>query len=55
MTWEDCGTLCLVPEETVREIIDAQKRELALNPPPLSAEEQAFFMYFEKQLEQVAT
>jgi len=55
MNWEDCGTLCLVPEETVREIIDAQKRELALNPPPLSAEEQAFFMYFEKQLEQVAT
>jgi len=53
MNWEECGTLCLVSEETIREVIDAQKRERALNPPPLSAEEQAFFKYFEKQLEQI--
>jgi hypothetical protein len=53
MNWEECGTLCLVPEETIREIITAQKRELAQNPPPLSAEEHAFFKSFEEQLGQI--
>jgi len=55
MNWEELGTLCLVPEETIREIITGQKREQAFNlePPPLSAEEHAFFKSFEKQLEQI--
>jgi hypothetical protein len=53
MNWEELGTLSLVPEETIREIIAAQKRELAVNPPPLSAEEHAFFKSFEDQLEQI--
>jgi hypothetical protein len=53
MNWEECGTLFLVPEETIGEIITAQKHQLAQNPPPLSDEEQAFFRSFEKQLEQI--
>jgi hypothetical protein len=52
MNWEELGTLGLVPEETIRDIIAAEKRELAVdvNPPPLSAEERAFFKSFEEQL-----
>jgi hypothetical protein len=53
MNWEELGTLGLIPEETIREIIAAQKHELAVSPPPLSVEEQAFFKYFETQLEQI--
>jgi len=53
MNWEELGTLGLVPEEIIREIVAAQKRELAVNPPPLSAEEQAFFKSFEEQLQQI--
>ncbi len=55
MNWEELGTLSLVPEEIIREIIAAQKRELAVNPPPLSAEEHAFFKSFEEQLEHIRT
>jgi hypothetical protein len=53
MNWEELGTLGLVPEEIIREIVAAQKRELAVNPPPLSAEEHVFFNSFEEQLEQI--
>ena len=53
LNWEELGTLGLVPEETIREIIAAQKWELAVKPPPLSAEEHAFFKSFEEQLQQI--
>ena len=46
--WEELGTLGLIPEETIKEVIRAR---MGLNPPPLSAEEQAFFKFFEEQLE----
>jgi hypothetical protein len=53
MNWEECGTLGLVPEEIIREIIAAQKREQGEQPLPLSVEEHAFFKSFEIQLEQI--
>ena len=53
MNWEELGTLGLIPEEIIREIIAAQKWELAVKPPPLSAEEHAFFKSFEEQLQQI--
>ena len=46
--WEELGTLGLIPEETIKEVI---RSCMGLNPPPLSAEEQAFFTFFEEQLE----
>jgi len=48
--WEECGTLGLMPKETIQEIMDAQGQGGRLPPPPLSAEEQAFFKSFEEEL-----
>jgi len=54
MNWEEFGTLGLIPDETIQEIMEAQRRaELDHNPPPLAAEEQAFFKSFEEQLERI--
>lgn len=51
--WEELGTLGLIPEERIKEVIRQQEygARMGLNPPPLSAEEQAFFTFFEEQLE----
>ena len=46
--WEELGTLGLITEKIIKEGIRAR---MGLNPPPLSAEEQAFFTFFEEQLE----
>jgi hypothetical protein len=53
MNWEELGTLSLIPEETIREIINARRRaEMEATPQPLSIEEQAFFECFEEQLKE---
>jgi len=50
MNWEEFRTLGLIPEEIIRQIVAAHKRESG--PAPLSDEEQTFFKSFEEQLEQ---
>jgi hypothetical protein len=51
MNWEEFSTLQLVPLAILQGIIDAhgRLRESENTPPPLSAEEQAFFKTFEQQ------
>ena len=55
MNWEELGTLGLVPEAIIRQLVAAQKRGQDINPEPplpLSAEEHHFFKFFEQQLAQ---
>ena len=54
MNWEHSHTLDLVPKNVLEAIIKRtweRRKELETSPPPLSAEEQAFFQPFEEQME----
>lgn len=53
MNWEEFRTLGLLPKEVIEEIIDIhERRKQSLeSPPPLSCEEQAFFKFFEDEME----
>jgi len=50
MNWAEFGTFGLIPEEAIQEIMDIQRQRASRTPPPLSAEEQAFFESFEEEL-----
>jgi hypothetical protein len=52
MNWEECRTLGLLTNEVIQEIIDLHElgRPTEETPPPLSAEEQAFFKFFEDEV-----
>ena len=52
MNWEESHTLGLLTKEAIQEIIDIHERprQTGVNPPPLSAEEQAFFKSFEDEM-----
>ena len=52
MNWEEFQTLDLVSPEVLETIIHgARKRRGETNPPRLSSEEQAFFQFFEEQMQ----
>lgn len=53
MNWEESGTLSILSEEVLDEIIKdmvERRRQTGQSPPPMSAEEQAFFQPFEEEM-----
>jgi hypothetical protein len=53
MNWEESGTLSLLSQDVLDEIIKdvvERRRQAGQGPPPLSAEEQAFFQSFEEEM-----
>jgi hypothetical protein len=54
MNWEESHTLDLVPKEVLAAIINTaseRRTDVEADSPPLSFEEQAFFQFFEEQME----
>ena len=51
MNWQGFGTLGVIPEQTIKEILADLDRRAEADPSPLSPEELAFFRSFEEQLE----
>jgi hypothetical protein len=55
MNWEESRMLGLLPKAVIEEIIDIHERRKhpVESPLPLSCEEQAFFKFFEQEMERL--